>query len=70
MRALLVVAVLLVASAALAGPLPKPPQTQSLIVKVFNWSCGLKPLPPMGCQIGACVCDEDGDNCSWQTICD
>ena len=33
-----------------------------------NISCGIPPIPPIGCVIGNCVCDSGG-NCSWQTIC-
>src|SRR3989338_7807151 len=29
-----------------------------------EWTCGLKPLPNMGCRIGMCV------NGAWQQICD
>lgn len=31
--------------------------------------CGLKPLPPLGCEVGACVCDSRGQNCKWTFIC-
>lgn len=34
-----------------------------------NLSCGLAPLPPLGCSIGSCVCDQNGNNCHWQFIC-
>lgn len=37
--------------------------------KVANMSCGLPPLPPLGCQIGACVCNQYGQNCQWTFIC-
>lgn len=35
----------------------------------INISCGLPPLPPLGCQVGACVCDQYGENCHWTFIC-
>ena len=34
-----------------------------------NLSCGLAPLPPLGCVIGSCVCDQNGNNCHWQFNC-
>lgn len=34
-----------------------------------NLSCGLAPLPPLGCVIGGCVCDQNGNNCHWQFNC-
>jgi hypothetical protein len=41
---------------------------QSLIQPV-NMICGFKPFAPLGCQVGACVCDQNGNNCQWQMIC-
>lgn len=41
---------------------------QGLMMKV-NLSCGLRPLPPLGCQVGACMCDQNGNNCQWTFIC-
>lgn len=35
----------------------------------YNLNCGLKPLPPIGCQVGACVCDASGTSCQWTFIC-
>ena len=34
-----------------------------------NLNCGLAPLPPLGCVVGSCVCDQNGNNCQWQFIC-
>ncbi len=34
-----------------------------------NYACGYPPYPPYGCKVGACVCDERGDNCEWQMVC-
>ena len=34
-----------------------------------NWACGMQPIPPMGCKVGACVCDTNGNNCQWTMIC-
>lgn len=30
--------------------------------------CGLKPLPPLGCIVGPCACDQYG-NCQWVLLC-
>ena len=38
------------------------------LVQLANIRCGVKPVPPVGCKIGACVCDQSG-NCSWTFIC-
>jgi hypothetical protein len=35
-----------------------------------NLSCGLPPLPPVGCKLGSCVCDANGNNCRWTFVCD
>ena len=32
--------------------------------------CGIEPIPPIGCEVGPCVCDSRGKNCEWQFICD
>lgn len=37
--------------------------------KKVNMQCGFKPFPPMGCVVGACVCDQSGRNCQWTFIC-
>ena len=36
---------------------------------VANLSCGLPPLPPLGCKVGPCLCDANGKNCAWTFIC-
>jgi hypothetical protein len=41
---------------------------QGSIMKV-NLSCGLRPLAPLGCQVGPCTCDQNGNNCQWTFIC-
>jgi hypothetical protein len=43
-------------------------EQQGSMMKV-NLSCGLRPLPPLGCQVGACMCDQNGNNCQWTFIC-
>jgi len=30
-----------------------------------NLSCGLRPLPPLGCSNPVCMCDQNGRNCQW-----
>lgn len=44
------------------------PAQQGSMMKV-NMSCGFPPFPPIGCQVGACVCDQNGNNCRYQMIC-
>jgi hypothetical protein len=34
-----------------------------------NLSCGIAPIPPIGCKVGPCVCDEHGQNCKWTFTC-
>jgi hypothetical protein len=34
-----------------------------------NMACGFAPFPPLGCVVGACVCDQYGQNCQWTFIC-
>lgn len=26
-------------------------------------------IPPIGCKVGPCVCDKDGNNCQWTFVC-
>lgn len=44
------------------------PVQQGSMMKI-NLSCGLRPLPPLGCQVGPCTCDQNGNNCQWTFIC-
>lgn len=37
--------------------------------KRSSLKCGLQPLPPLGCTVGSCVCDSNGENCQWTFIC-
>jgi len=32
-------------------------------------ACGLTPLPPNGCRVGPCQCDQSGRNCQYVMIC-
>ena len=34
-----------------------------------NLSCGIPPIPPIGCKTGPCVCDRNGQNCDWTFFC-
>lgn len=36
---------------------------------VANLACGIPPIPPVGCKVGPCVCDKQGQNCQWTMIC-
>lgn len=38
-------------------------------IKAQNINCGLPPLPPIGCRVGPCVCDQTGTRCQWTFIC-
>lgn len=38
-------------------------------IKTQNINCGLPPLPPIGCRVGPCVCDQTGTRCQWTFIC-
>ncbi len=38
-------------------------------LRMANMSCGFPPFPPLGCKVGACVCDQYGNNCQWTFIC-
>lgn len=46
-----------------------PARTAPRFGPVQNLSCGLPPLPPLGCKVGPCVCDQYGQNCQWTFIC-
>lgn len=35
----------------------------------INLACGIAPLQPLGCWIGACICDQNGNNCQWTFVC-
>ncbi len=52
---------------------PRAPLLERLGVKdegvVSNLSCGIPPIPPIGCKVGPCVCDQNGQNCQWTFIC-
>ena len=43
------------------------PTTQ--LVQYGSLACGIPPIPPVGCRVGACVCDQYGQNCQWTCIC-
>jgi len=31
--------------------------------------CGVPPIPPVGCKVGDCVCDQSGNNCHYVFVC-
>jgi hypothetical protein len=43
------------------------PQPNASLIPV-NMACGIPPIPPVGCKIGDCVCDETG-RCRWTFVC-
>ena len=72
MKRLLLTAAL-AALAALAQAAPTPMLDEALsaagIGLVNNINCGIPPIPPIGCQVGDCVCDQTGRNCRWTFRC-
>lgn len=32
-------------------------------------ACGIAPIPPVGCRVGACVCNQNRTNCQWSFVC-
>lgn len=69
-------ALALAATAAGADPAPSPTSLADLIVPLqagtvapSNISCGIPPIPPIGCRVGDCVCDQSGNNCRWTFVC-
>lgn len=57
-------AALLLSAGVMVKPVERP---YSPMVQRANFRCGIPPIPQIGCQIGACVCD--GSRCYWQQIC-
>lgn len=49
--------------------LTKPVPPNASIIRVQNLSCGIPPIPPIGCRgPGSCVCDQN-NRCHWQFDC-
>lgn len=46
----------------------QPPQSLRPTHQI-NIKCGIPPIPPIGCQVGACACDQSGYNCQWTFVC-
>jgi len=44
---------------------PQPP----VRVAQSSIACGIAPIPPVGCRVGACVCDQNRQNCQWTFVC-
>lgn len=38
-------------------------------LKTQNINCGIPPIPPIGCRVGACICDQTGTRCQWTFVC-
>ncbi len=58
----------LVASTALAAPFHKAPSNATPIIRV-QLACGIPPIPPVGCRVSGCICDQNRQNCQWQFAC-
>jgi len=39
------------------------------LIHLASINCGIAPIPPIGCRVGACVCDQYGRNCRYTFIC-
>lgn len=53
---------------AVLNPASVPHQSRPPITKI-NINCGIPPIPPIGCRVGACMCDQSGRNCRWTFVC-
>jgi hypothetical protein len=54
---------------AAATPVQKAPAVAPIIKAQSSMACGIAPIPPIGCRVGACQCDQNGNNCSWTFVC-
>lgn len=57
---------------AMACPVPKiqaTPAPRPIIQAQSSMACGIPPIPPLGCKVGACQCDQYGQNCAWTFVC-
>ena len=50
-------------------PMHSTPESRAAIFRPQNLSCGIPPIPPVGCRVGSCTCDQNGSNCRWNFIC-
>ena len=41
----------------------------TLLIAQSSLKCGIPPIPPIGCKVGACICDRNGNNCQWTFVC-
>lgn len=39
-------------------------------VALANLACGIPPITPVGCKVGPCACDQNGQNCHWTFVCE
>lgn len=67
MRAIIAILLYSLSVPAFAWQVPAPPKNYTPIP--VNLSCGLPPLPPLGCRNPTCICDQTGQRCSWQFQC-
>lgn len=65
----LILIALAVISATSAAHTSQAEQMRALFGPVYNLKCGLPPLPPLGCEVGECMCDQSGNNCRWTFRC-
>jgi len=40
-----------------------------LPVTKVNMMCGIPPIPPIGCRVGPCQCNQFGQNCQFVMVC-
>ncbi len=48
---------------------PAPANQTPIIKAQGSMSCGIAPIPPIGCTVAGCQCDSAGRNCSWKFNC-
>ena len=59
----------LTASEALRAAGIRAPAASGIVIAQVSMSCGIAPIPPLGCKVGPCVCDQNGQNCHWTFVC-
>lgn len=40
-----------------------------MVAMATSIRCGIPPIRPIGCKVGPCVCDQNGQNCHYEFIC-
>jgi hypothetical protein len=46
-----------------------PPVSSKFKIAQSSLKCGIPPIPPIGCRVGSCACDQNGNNCHWTYVC-